>query len=100
MKVLAAIWLHAAHVKRYLSYYFSPNTHLTGEALGLFYAGVLFREFADAARWRELGARILVDGEPAADLRPTASTSSSRPAITATPSRSTCISCCSRRATA
>ena len=60
MKVLAAISLHAAHVKRYLSYYFSPNTHLTGEALGLFYAGVLLREFGEAARWRELGARILV----------------------------------------
>jgi hypothetical protein len=59
MKLLAAIWAHAAHVRRYLSYYFSPNTHLTGEALGLFYAGVLFREFADAPRWRELGARIL-----------------------------------------
>src|SRR4029077_14684511 len=37
LKVLSAIWLHAAHVRRYLSYYFSPNTHLTGEALGLFY---------------------------------------------------------------
>jgi len=60
MKVLAAIELHAAHVRRYLSYYFSPNTHLTGEALGLFYAGVLFREFQDAPRWRELGTRILL----------------------------------------
>src|SRR5439155_14812251 len=60
MKVLTAIWYHASHVKRYLSYYFSPNTHLTGEAIGLFYAGVLFREFPDAARWREVGARILV----------------------------------------
>jgi len=59
-KIMAAIWLHAAHVKRFLSYYFSPNTHLTGEALGLFYAGTLFQEFVDAARWRELGARILI----------------------------------------
>ena len=31
---------HARHVERYLSCYFSPNTHLTGEALGLFYAGL------------------------------------------------------------
>src|SRR5262249_43378950 len=60
MKVLSAIWLHAAHVRRYLSYYFSPNTHLTGEALGLMYAGVLFEEFLDARRWREIGTRILV----------------------------------------
>ena len=31
------------------------NTHLTGEALGLFYAGLLFPEFRDAPHWRELG---------------------------------------------
>src|SRR6266508_4854172 len=60
MKVLSAICLHASHVKRYLSYYFSPNTHLTGEALGLFYAVVLLREFHEADRWRDLGAQILI----------------------------------------
>jgi len=60
LKILSALWFHASHVKRYLSYYFSPNTHLTGEALGLFYAGVLLREFPESTRWRELGARILV----------------------------------------
>ena len=59
-KALSAIWVHAAHVRRYLSYYFSPNTHLTAEALGLFYAGTLFREFLDAERWRETGTRILI----------------------------------------
>jgi hypothetical protein len=59
MKVVAAIWRHATHVSRYLSYYFSPNTHLTGEALGLFYAGVLFREFDDAPAWRGRGMQIL-----------------------------------------
>ncbi len=59
--MLEGIWTHATHVERYLSYYFSPNTHLTGEALGLFYAGVIFQEFALASRWRTLGARILAD---------------------------------------
>ncbi|MDP3766789.1 MAG: heparinase II/III family protein, partial [Dehalococcoidia bacterium] len=34
-KLLAAIWLHATHVRRYLSYYCSKNTDLPGEALGL-----------------------------------------------------------------
>lgn len=55
-------WLraHAAHVERYLSRYFSPNTHLTGEALGLFYAGIMFPGFPEARRWRRLGARILL----------------------------------------
>ena len=55
------IVIHALHVERYLSYYFSPNTHLTGEALGLFYVGVLFPEHERAARWRELSTRILVE---------------------------------------
>ena len=57
--LLAAIWAHAHYVERYLSHSFSPNTHLTGEALGLFYAGVLFPDFRDAERWRELGTRVL-----------------------------------------
>jgi glycosyltransferase involved in cell wall biosynthesis len=56
-----AISTHAQHVERYLSYYFSPNTHLTGEALGLFYAGLLFPSLPGAARWRDLGRQILVD---------------------------------------
>jgi hypothetical protein len=50
----------AQHVARHLSYYFSPNTHLTGEALGLLAVGVALPELRDAARWRDLGARILV----------------------------------------
>jgi heparinase II/III-like protein len=60
MKVFAAIWVHAAHIRRYLSHYFSPNTHLTAEALGLFYAGALLPEFRDASQWREVGTRILI----------------------------------------
>jgi len=52
---------HAAHIERYLSYYFSPNTHLTGEALGLVYAGIVFAGLPEAARWRDLGRRVLVD---------------------------------------
>ena len=59
-KVLAGIWLHATHVRRYLSYYCSKNTDLTGEALGLFYASTLFPEFREAERWREVAVRTLV----------------------------------------
>src|SRR5437899_5892680 len=59
--MLGGIRAHASHVEKYLSYYFAPNTHLTGEALGLFYAGVLFPELLGARRWRALGARILTD---------------------------------------
>ncbi len=59
-RFIRGVATHAAHVERYLSYYFSPNTHLTGEALGLFYAGVLFQELPAAARWRSIGLDILV----------------------------------------
>jgi hypothetical protein len=59
-KVLAALWVHATHVRRNLSHYSSPTTHLTGEALGLFYVATIFPEFRDAARWRELSINILV----------------------------------------
>jgi hypothetical protein len=60
-RVLASLQAHAAHVEKYLSVYFSPNTHLTGEALGLFYAGVVFPEFRDAGRWQRTGAGILIE---------------------------------------
>lgn len=61
MQMRAWIRVHALHVERYLSHYFSPNTHLTGEALGLFCAGTVFPEFDEAGRWRTRGARILVE---------------------------------------
>ena len=60
-RTIGSIWAHATHVERYLSTYFSPNTHLTGEALGLVYAGLLLPELPRADRWRDLGTQILVD---------------------------------------
>ncbi|MBI4526170.1 MAG: alginate lyase family protein [Deltaproteobacteria bacterium] len=59
--VIEQMSLHAAHVQKYLSYYFAPNTHLTGEALGLFYAGLLFSGMRQGRRWRDLGVRILLE---------------------------------------
>lgn len=59
-KLVKSVRSHATHIERYLSYYFSPNTHLTGEALGLLYAGVLFPEIKRAERWRSLATRILI----------------------------------------
>ncbi|HZI94548.1 MAG TPA: alginate lyase family protein, partial [Patescibacteria group bacterium] len=59
--VAGGIATHAGHVERHLSYYFSPNTHLTGEALALFYAGSLLRDIRQADRWRTLGSRILTE---------------------------------------
>jgi hypothetical protein len=51
---------HARRIERYLSYYFSPNTHLTGEALGLFCAGTLVPFLPASPRWRETAAEILI----------------------------------------
>ncbi|MGE5183774.1 MAG: heparinase II/III family protein [Acidobacteriota bacterium] len=58
-RLVRALAAHADHVDRYLSTYFSPNTHLTGEALGLVYAGELLAPLAAAARWRRRGNDIL-----------------------------------------
>jgi len=60
-RMTASVEDHATHIEKYLSYYFAPNTHLTGEALGLFYAGTVFPELSGARRWRERGARILIE---------------------------------------
>ncbi len=54
------LYLNARHLETFLSTYFSPNTHLTGEALGLFYLGALMPEFKESARWRDKGLEILL----------------------------------------
>jgi Heparinase II/III-like protein/Heparinase II/III N-terminus len=59
MRLLGSLEAHARHVERYLSTYYSPNTHLTGEALGLFYVGTVLADSSHARRWRARGAAIL-----------------------------------------
>lgn len=58
---LKYLFLNGRHIQTYLSTYYSPNTHLTGEALALFYLGTLLPEFRAAAHWREVGKLILLD---------------------------------------
>ena len=60
-RMLKHLYVHARHLERYLSTYFSPNTHLTGEALGLYCLGTLLPEFRAAPRWRETGRAILLE---------------------------------------
>lgn len=60
LRILKLLYIHARHLETYLSTYFSPNTHLTGEALGLFYVGTLLPEFQIAPRWRAIGKSILL----------------------------------------
>ncbi len=52
------------HIESYLSHYFSPNTHLTGEALGLFYLGAALPELGRAQGWRDAGLNVLVERLP------------------------------------
>ncbi|MGI9106254.1 MAG: alginate lyase family protein [Pyrinomonadaceae bacterium] len=59
--MLRHLYVHARHLETYLSTYFSPNTHLTGEALGLFYLGTLLPQFRRAGVWRAKGRKILLD---------------------------------------
>jgi uncharacterized heparinase superfamily protein len=59
--LLLALDRQLTHVERNLSYYFSPNTHLLGEALALYVCGRALPELAASPRREALGRRILVD---------------------------------------
>src|SRR6266496_640816 len=57
---LRGLGLHGRYIERYLSTYFSPNTHLLGEGVALFFLGVLCPELAAAERWKWLGWKIVL----------------------------------------
>lgn len=63
-RLLKYLIAHGRHIESYLSYYFSPNTHLTGEALGLFYLGTALPELNRASLWRKKGLDILLEQLP------------------------------------
>ena len=52
------LW-HGCHLENNLSFYFSPNTHLLGEAVALHALGMLFPNFPNAGRWEQLGVRVI-----------------------------------------
>jgi hypothetical protein len=58
--LLLALDRQLTHVERNLSYYFSPNTHLLGEALALYVAGRALPEFRRSPQREALGRRILL----------------------------------------
>jgi hypothetical protein len=57
-RFLTALYQHGRHLYENLSVYFSPNTHLLGEAVALHALGTLFPAFPEAAAWRERGADV------------------------------------------
>jgi hypothetical protein len=61
----ASDWLHAQeiagrHIERYLSTYTSPNTHLLGEAVGLFFIGTACPQLPRASHWQNMGWQIVL----------------------------------------
>lgn len=67
--LLLALQQHGKYIERYLSTYFSPNTHLLGEAVGLFFIGQLCPEIKAANRWRDRGWKIVLQ-ESGRQVRP------------------------------
>lgn len=70
-RFLTGLYRHGRHLENNLSYYFSPNTHLLGEAVALHALGIFFRGWPRAAKWartgaavarRELGRQVRADG--------------------------------------
>jgi hypothetical protein len=57
--LVAALRVHGRYIERYRSTYFSPNTHLIGEAVALFFIGALCPEISQSQHWQQLGWRIV-----------------------------------------
>ncbi len=49
------LYRHGRFLENNLSVYFSPNTHLLGEAMALHALGLFFAPHPDARRWEQLG---------------------------------------------
>ena len=58
--LLPALHLHGWYIERFLSTYFSPNTHLLGEGVALFAIGTMCPQIADAPRWQARGWKIVL----------------------------------------
>jgi hypothetical protein len=58
--LLLALDRQLTHIEQNLSHYFSPNTHLSGEALALYVAGCALPELGASARRIALGRRVLL----------------------------------------
>jgi hypothetical protein len=65
----SALAFHGRYIERYLSTYFSPNTHLLGEAVALFFLGTLYPQMPRAARWKESAWQIVLH-EAGRQVRP------------------------------
>lgn len=55
-----ALSVNARYIEKYLSTYFSPNTHLLGEAVALFFIGTLHPDLPRAGQWKDRGWHIIL----------------------------------------
>jgi hypothetical protein len=55
-----SLHLHGWYIERFLSTYFSPNTHLLGEGVALFAIGTMCPQISEAARWQARGWKIVL----------------------------------------
>ena len=58
--LLRALHLHGWYIERYLSTYYSPNTHLLGEGVALFAIGLLCPQIRESRRWQDRGWKIVL----------------------------------------
>lgn len=68
-ELLPALAFHGRYIERYLSTYFSPNTHLLGEAVAMFFLGTLYPQMPRAAHWKNAGWQIVLH-EAGRQVRP------------------------------
>ena len=64
-----ALYRHGCYLENNLSIYFSPNTHLLGEAVALHALGAIFPDWPRSAGWKSTGDRI-VQEEMERQVRP------------------------------
>jgi Heparinase II/III-like protein/Heparinase II/III N-terminus len=57
---LRALAVNGRYIERYLSTYFSPNTHLLGEAVALLFLGTMCPESSRAEAWKSRGWEIVL----------------------------------------
>src|SRR5438270_10523290 len=67
--LLRGLAQNGKYIERFLSTYFSPNTHLIGEAVALFFIGTLCPEIPSASRWQQKGLNIVL-AEAERQVRP------------------------------
>ena len=60
-RLLETIYQHGRHLEYNLSVYFSPNTHLLGEAVALHAIGALFPAMPGAEKRRVEGRRVVLE---------------------------------------